>query len=461
MAETLLRKKKETSVCVFEKEDWFGGRILDHRFPQAPDITVGLGAWRVVNDATKMINLIQRLNISTIQWDYTYPSILESRGVFSNDSMTIKNEAFPTLNTGKFRNMTSNEMASYAFKDEYVTTAPLFASVDAYMSYYLTPEGAEFLSELYGFKGDYTESINPAAYIEYLTLPISGKHRRPLKGMSEVIDALVSSVRFYGGTLYKNSEVSSIEKVKTKFILTTSELTVSAKKIVVATHPVAFMKIKGSVAEEIQREPAFQSITSMPAFKGAAVYKKAWWSDSMATNLTLEPRQKFISNSNCLGVTLPHGGRGPNGEGVLHTMYMDGACSRRWGDILRISKSAVDRELKRALEYKFGGPVPDPLDTVYQYWDEGAWHFQKPGSNITLSEVSNWAKRPFPKQEIFVIGDAYNPYRGWTQGAIMSADNALLEGWQIHDKSSSQKKDNMAVSLSEIMRNPSKDLQNH
>ena len=41
MAETLLRKKKETSVCVFEKEDRFGGRIFDYWFPQAPDITVG------------------------------------------------------------------------------------------------------------------------------------------------------------------------------------------------------------------------------------------------------------------------------------------------------------------------------------------------------------------------------------------------------------------------------------
>ena len=41
MAETLLREKKETSVCVFEKEDRFGGRILDHWFPQAPNVTVG------------------------------------------------------------------------------------------------------------------------------------------------------------------------------------------------------------------------------------------------------------------------------------------------------------------------------------------------------------------------------------------------------------------------------------
>jgi len=41
MAETLLRKKEETSVCVFEKEDRFGGRIFDYWFPQAPDISVG------------------------------------------------------------------------------------------------------------------------------------------------------------------------------------------------------------------------------------------------------------------------------------------------------------------------------------------------------------------------------------------------------------------------------------
>ena len=41
MAETLLRMKKEKSVCVFEKESYFGGRILDYQFSQAPDIFVG------------------------------------------------------------------------------------------------------------------------------------------------------------------------------------------------------------------------------------------------------------------------------------------------------------------------------------------------------------------------------------------------------------------------------------
>lgn len=41
MAESLLRHKKETKVCVFERDVRLGGRIFDHVFPQVPDEVVG------------------------------------------------------------------------------------------------------------------------------------------------------------------------------------------------------------------------------------------------------------------------------------------------------------------------------------------------------------------------------------------------------------------------------------
>jgi len=141
-------------------------------------------------------NLIRRLNVSTISWDDHRPSILESRGVFANGTNKIKQQAFPTLDKGRFKNMTSNQMVGFAFSDDRVSTASLFSSVDSYMSYYLTPEFAEFLSELKGLKGAYTESMNPAAYIELfklLKLSLSNKYQRPLKGMSAIINALVAS----------------------------------------------------------------------------------------------------------------------------------------------------------------------------------------------------------------------------------------------------------------------------
>ena len=41
MAESLLRHKKETKVCVFERDVRLGGRIFDYVFPQVPDEVVG------------------------------------------------------------------------------------------------------------------------------------------------------------------------------------------------------------------------------------------------------------------------------------------------------------------------------------------------------------------------------------------------------------------------------------
>ena len=229
-----------------------------------------------------------------------------------NNFAKIKQEAFPTLNRGRFKNMTSNDMVSYAFSDDRASTAPFFTTVDSYMSYYLSPEAAEFLSELYVYKGDYKESINPAAYIEYQKMlfgpdGLSFENFRPLKGMSAVVNSLVASVRKNGGKLYSENAVLSVDKVETSFVLKTASLTILADKLVIATHPVAYLKVKGAVSEEIHREPVFQSIKIMPAFKGAAAYREAWWQNTTGNLTRLNTRQRFVSNSDCLGTSMPYG----------------------------------------------------------------------------------------------------------------------------------------------------------
>ena len=58
-------------------------------------------------------------------------------------------------------------------------------------------------------------------------------------------------------------------------------------------------------------------------------------------------------------------------------------------------------------------------------------YLQKPGSRVSMKQVTQWAKRPISGEEIYVIGSAYHPYRGYSEGAIMSANNALNDGWKI------------------------------
>ena len=68
-------------------------------------------------------------------------------------------------------------------------------------------------------------------------------------------------------------------------------------------------------------------------------------------------------------------GNGTCGRVVLHTIANNGGCSDKWGKLLEISQSndVIDKELKRALKYKFKRSIPDPLETTYKYWKEGFW----------------------------------------------------------------------------------------
>ena len=49
VAETLVRLQKETNVCLFERDNRFGGRIRDHRFHSAPSIPVGKNTRREIS----------------------------------------------------------------------------------------------------------------------------------------------------------------------------------------------------------------------------------------------------------------------------------------------------------------------------------------------------------------------------------------------------------------------------
>lgn len=65
-------------------------------------------------------------------------------------------------------------------------------------------------------------------------------------------------------------------------------------------------------------------------------------------------------------------------------------------------------------------------------------HFQKPGTPYTMVDVADWAKRPFKGENLFVVGEAFHPFRGWSEGSLVSSDNALLEGWEIQPDTTSR-----------------------
>lgn len=436
MAYLILEGGKEKDVCVFEKENRLGGKIFDHRFRDAPNVTVGLGEWQRYGENFDLSDLIYHFNIARVNWGLkNFLHRVESRGVYTKSFNSLKGKAFPTL---LHRPPTNNTNLHETAELVDGKMANNFSTAGTFLSSFLSPEGAKWMTDAYGFKGGYMEAINPESYKQYLQKKLlieknPDDNDRPIKGMSELIEKLALEVRNRNGTIYLPEAVTSVSKQGNKFFLVTRNFTVQANKTVLATGPEALKKMTGDVIENITNHEIFKSIVSVPAFHGAAVYPTAWWNDSDAAqkNNSLQPLQMFVSSSNCLGITMPYKFVSANETAVLHTIANNGGCSDKWGNILKVGKDAVDREMKRALEYKFQRLIPEPLDTVYKYWKEGFWYLQKPGTNFPLPIIRKWAKKPLAGNDVFLVGRAFYSFGGMLEDDILSTAEALKEGWDI------------------------------
>ncbi|XP_078373199.1 uncharacterized protein LOC144656829 isoform X2 [Oculina patagonica] len=396
----------------------------------------GLGAWRVDEGHSAVWDIFKRFNISVSQLAKSHHDRLEARGIFATDILTLKQKAFPALNHGRFQNATFTQMMGYFFSQQ--KEASKFASFFDFMSEYLTPEGLQLFSHLTSLIPDYARQASAETLFEFAKanamVNSTENYFRPDNGLTEITRALKMSALKYGAKLYKDQEIIAIDEDQEKqFKLRTSKYLVTANKLVVAIPVDPMKKIKGSVAEKIINDSIFDSIGLQLAFKGFAVFGEAWWQLNSTGSRYLADEQEMLSNSDCLGFTFPYKSRGPNGEAVLQMSYAKLHCAVKWGELLKVqSKEYVDQEMHRALERLFPGvDVPKPLESVYVYWDKGFTHAQRAGTYISSFEIVDWAKRPFPGQDLFIVGEAYHPLKGWIEGALLSAHNALQEGWNI------------------------------
>ena len=235
---------------------------------------------------------------------------VEVRGQYANSFDELKLKAFPTLRDhAPLNNKTLMKTAAFIYNNQRNFTQ--FSTAETFLSYELSPEGTKLMADKFGFKGDYMQDINPMSYRTYLENEhhvTSSETNRPPKGMSEIVKELKKKVESGGGKISTDETVASIKKEGDIFLLQTTKSTVKANKTVITVGPAALKKIEGDVIQNITGHQIFESIVGVPAFYGAAVYDKPWWNDTVATqkNNSLQPLEKFISSSDCLGITMPY-----------------------------------------------------------------------------------------------------------------------------------------------------------
>ena len=168
--------------------------------------------------------------------------------------------------------------------------------------------GCEFSMAMYAAKRKYGEEITLSAYeLSEASSNDSHDYYRPPGGLSDIVSALERSAKRFGVNMSAREKGKAIHRKGNMFTVDTENLTVSARKLIIAVPSTPFEEISGDVAADIKRNVFFKSILADSAFKAAAVYSYPWWENITSFhNLTLKPLQIFFSGASCLVTIMPY-----------------------------------------------------------------------------------------------------------------------------------------------------------
>lgn len=234
---------------------------------------------------------------------------VETRGFYASSLQSLKEQAFPSLLSGEFANMTSSEMSRSAWMNMTREKALEFPSYQDFMCKRLGSEGCEYMRSSFAVKVDYNMEESTLFTYEHnqANKYFSYDYLRPFGGLSEITTALENSARRFGVKMYLNEKVEALNRKGSSFAVQTEKFSVSAKKLIIAVPSFPFEKITGDVATEIKSNYLFKSILARPSFKAAAVYSYPWWENATSSqNITLKPFEIFVSGSNCLTAIMPY-----------------------------------------------------------------------------------------------------------------------------------------------------------
>jgi len=231
-------------------------------------------------------------------------------------------------------------------------------------------------------------------------------------------------------------------------------LVVHAKKIILAMPRRSLELIESSFFQDPWLKEHLSSVLIQSAFKLFLAYERPWWralglvAGRSVTDLPIrqvyyfgteaeQPEGKPWLNSllmasyNDMG-TVPFWKGLEQGKPYLG--YKPSCGGKSTGDMLSLGDlPATDQMVRIAhkqVEELHGIPeIPLPYAAVYHSWNEdpygGGWHEWKAG--VRLDEIMCRMRKPVPKHDIHIVGEAYSYGQGWVEGALDTAESTLQD----------------------------------
>jgi len=227
---------------------------------------------------------------------------------------------------------------------------------------------------------------------------------------------------------------------------------VRAKKVILAMPRRSLELIQSEFFNDPFLRENLPSVLIQSAFKLFLAYERPWWralglvAGRSVTDLPVRQIYYF-------GTEAEQPGGNPWFNSLLMASYNDigtvpfwkgleegkpycgytPSCGANTGTLAPGNLPATDQMVRIAhkqVEEVHGLPeIPPPYAAVYHSWNEdpygGGWHEWKAG--FRLDEIMCRMRKPVPKEDIFIVGEAYSYYQGWVEGALDTAESALQD----------------------------------
>ena len=293
----------------------------------------------------------------------------------------------------------------------------------------------QFIEDSFGY---YTELVSMNAHdaLYLMSEHLSGKHQFHVLsgGLSQLIDALETKLRGYGGgvTILKRHEVETLRCHAWSSADSVSDVTV--EKFEIGCKGIAkkyygrvlIGALPKQVLEKIPMfrplKPVFEQIICGPLCR---IYSK--FSLDASGQPWFHDLSKITTN-NKLRMVIPVNAS----QGILMSSYTDNKFAKYWKRLydrdLRATGSGagssrcVEEQLRRQLEETTGKNVPEPIVTRVFYWDCGVGYW---GVGANSAEISRMVIQPF-EHNVFLCGEHFSEKnQQWIEGALETSSKVI------------------------------------
>lgn len=386
------------SVCTFEKDSRWGGRI--RTIKNGTDMYEA-GAARFHNNHKHLIHLLKRYNIEMVEIDNRARQY-SSRLCSSSSDMISPAYALISEILKKSKTYSASYLRSITFGE----LAELV----------LGPTKKEIARLSFGYDGEF-DAINAYDGTKMFEKDFDRKEKYYVckDGIGSLIKNMVDdleNIPSYKWNGHLEHRVVNIKKHKNLFVVTTKRLDGSiyrarAKTLVLALPKEALSQVFPWNKEQLD---IIDSVTAVPCERIYARFTDPWYAGSRIV-ITDLPIRQFI----------------PITDHVAMISYSDSKNANDWNHTASFGKKRLYNRLYKELKELFPDrDIPLNPEWIDAYYWKDAIHMWKPGVNSLRVrkhiQFNLWSDE---ENNFYVCGEAYSAQQCWINGALDSVEKIM------------------------------------